>query len=196
METRAIYDIQELEIRRRGGFGEIIGSFAYRSIGVIRDRGKVRKETIARGAFDFALDDPDRPIDLLHGHSFDRPLASRRTGSLTLESTDAALTFRAKLPVEARRPTWMQDAVLAVEGGLIAGISPGFRVPPTSAVANAEELIPEPDNPGVFIRRINHAVLRELSLTTAPVYADGSAVDLRSEGETVDLNNRRLWLCL
>lgn len=58
-------------------------------------------------------------------------------------------------------------------------MSPGFRVPPASAVANAEVLVEEPGNPGVLIRKINHAVLREVSLVTAATY-DGTEIDVRS----------------
>ena len=91
----------------------------------------------------------------------------------------------------------MKDTVLAVRSGLIRGISPGFRVPPTSAVANAETLIPEAGNPGVFIRQINEAVLFELSLVTRPSYVE-SSVDVRSAdlvGPTqADMERYYRWL--
>ena len=195
METRSIYTEGTLEIRRGGAFSQLFGSFPYRSLAVVRDRGRVRKETFEAGAFSFALADETRAIDLLYGHSFDRPLASRKAGSLVLEDTADALTFRATLPAEGKRPSWMRDAVLAVEAGLVAGISPGFRIPPKSAVPDAEELIPEPGNEDVMIRRIRAAVLREISLVTAPAYPE-TGLDLRDEGETVDLRNRRLWTWL
>ena len=66
----------------------------------------------------------------------------------------------------------MRDTVLAVESGLVGGISPGFVVPPRSRVPNAERLTPEPGNPSVLIREINDAVLYELSLVTRPAYPD------------------------
>ena len=196
METRAIYPAElELETRRGGGFSAFFGSFPYRSRATVRDRGRVRKEEFVEGAFAFALQDQSRDIHLLAGHDYGKPLASRNAGSLELEDTADALRFRATLPPEADRPTWMQDAVKATAAGLTVGVSPGFRVPPRSTVPNAEELIPEEGNPGVSIRRINQAVLFELSLVTRPAYGDSTA-DVRSAGEVADLRNRRVWLWL
>ncbi len=106
------------------------------------------------------------------------PLASKQRGSLVLEDRDDALSFRATLPPEGERPSWMVDTVMAFRAGLIGGISPGFAVPPASAVPNAEELIPEDGNPGVAIRLIRAAVLFELSLVTRPAYG-GTELALR-----------------
>ena len=47
-------------------------------------------------------------------------------------------------------------------------------------VPNAEELIPDPEAPGIFIRQINQAVLYEISLVTRPSYKD-TELSLRSE---------------
>lgn len=190
---RSIFPL-ELEVRRGGGFSSFVGSFLYGSRATVRDRGRVRKEEFAAGAFDFALEE-GREVHLLAGHSYAAPLASRRAGTLELESDADALRFRAKLPPDEARPTWMRDAVLATEAGLIAGVSPGFKVPPKSAVPDAEELIPEEGNPGVMIRRIRQAVLFELSLVTRPAYPE-TEVNLRDKGAVEPLNNRRLWLCL
>ena len=41
-------------------------------------------------------------------------------------------------------------------------------------------LIPEAGNPGVAIRQINHAVLREFSVVTSAAYLE-AAVELRAE---------------
>ena len=176
----------ELEYRQRGR--QLSGSFAYGSVATLRDRGRVRKESFGPRAFRFAVRDADREIDLLAGHSFDRPLASKRGGSLLLDDSDEALEFSAELPPEREQPSWMVDTVKAVRGGLVRGVSPGFRVPPASAVPNAEELVPEPGNPGVLIRRINQAVLFELSLVTRPAYGD-TEVELRT-GEGVSKMDR------
>ena len=174
-----VYEIEHLEYRAPGRV--LAGTFPYGKLATISDRGTRRKESIAARAFKFAVDDDAHEIDLLRGHSFDSPLASKRSGTLELEDRADGLAFEATLPPEARQPTWMRDTVLAVRSGLIRGVSPGFRVPPTSAVSNAETLIPEPGNPGVFIRQINQAVLYELSLVTRPSYAE-SSVDIRSAG--------------
>lgn len=188
MEARAVWPV--LELRRAGN--RLTGAFPYRSTATIRDRGRVRKERFEPGAFRFAVEDPDREIHLLSGHSYDRPLASRSRGSLELEDRADALTFAAELPDEAARPTWMRDTVLALEAGLIGGVSPGFAVPPASAVPDAEGLEAEAGNPGVQVRVIRAAVLFELSLVTRPAYGE-TEVDLRAFAAPAR-RRPRLWL--
>ena len=211
----------ELEIRARGDGRSLVGRFPYNKIATIRDRGRVRKERFGKRAFGWQIREFEklqgelgkaiaagieegiselkeqvarRNVDLLSGHDFNRPMASLRAGTLRLTDTDDALSFEATLPAESRQPTWMRDAVLSVEGGLAPGISPGFRVPPASAVANAETLVDEPGNPGVQIRQINQAVLSELSIVTRPAYAE-TVVEAREDylGSTPK-RRRRLWL--
>ena len=121
-----------------------------------------------------------RNIHILSGHSFGRPLGSLLTGNARVTDDDDAVRFEVDLPDEARQPSWMRDAVLAVEAGLSVGVSPGFSVPPADVIPNAEELVPEPGNPGVSIRAINAAVLYELSIVTRPSYGD-TEVDLRAD---------------
>ena len=194
-EQRAIYEVLDLEIRQRGGGRTLSGRFPYRSTAVVRDRGRVRKERFDPGAFAFAVEDEAREVHLLTGHSFDRPLASKRGGTLKLDDRADGLRFEAELPEEAAQPTWMRDAVLAMGAGLIGGISPGFSVPPASAVPGAEALVPEPGNPGVQIRVIRQAVLHELSLVTRPAYPE-TEVDLRAEflQPRSRVARRRAWL--
>ena len=186
----------ELEIRQVGGARVLTGTFPYGpdSMATIADRGSTRKEYFNARAFKFALEDPDRRLDILVGHDFGKPIASRQSGSLTLTETDAAVSFEAVLPVDP--PSWVIDAEKAIDSGLMTGLSPGFRVPPRSAVRNAEELLPEPGNPGVMIRKINEAVLREFSVVTSPTYID-AAVELRSDEHGGDVGMPRretLWL--
>lgn len=194
LEHRAVFPVEDLEIRQRGGGRTMSGRFPYGSRATVRDRGRVRKETVASRAFAFAVEDPDREIHLLSGHSFDKPLASKRRGTLRLEDGDDALRFEATLPEEAAQPSWMRDTVLALEGGLIGGISPGFAVPPAAVVPGAEELVSEPGNPAVQIRVIRQAVLRELSLVTRPAYPE-TDLDLRADDfPSAPRQRRRLWL--
>ena len=136
-----------------------------------------------------------RNVNLLSGHDFNRPLASMKAGNLKLADSDDALRFEADLPPETRQPSWMRDAVLAIEGGLATGVSPGFRIPPAGTAANAEEIIPEPGNPGVSIRQINQAVLYELSIVSRPAYAE-TAVEAREDDGPImkPQRRRRLWL--
>ena len=191
LETRAIFPVEDLEIRQGESGRSLRGRFPYGSRATVRDRGRVRKETFGPRAFRFAVEDGEREVHLLSGHSYDRPLATKRGGTLKLEDRDDALIFEAMLPEEAQQPSWMRDTILALQGGLVGGISPGFRVPPASAVPNAERLIPEPGNPGVQIRQINQAVLHELSLVTRPAYPE-TDVDLRAD-EHLDADRLRRW---
>ena len=178
METRSVFQI-DLELRQEGDATTLRGRFPYGVEATMSDRGRVRKERFHPRAFRFAIDDPDREINLLRGHSFDAPLASKRNGSLVLEDTEEGVSFVARLPAEAEQPSYMRDVVAMVRNGLVGGISPGFRVPPRSVVPGAETLEPEAGNPGVMVRVIRDAVLAELSLVTRPAYPE-TDVDLRS----------------
>ena len=127
------------------------------------------------------------------GHDFGKPVASRQSGTLTIKDSAEAGTFEARLPDDP--PSWVTDMEKAVGAGIMLGLSPGFTVPALSVVPDAEVLEPEPGNPSVQVRRINHAVLRELSVVTSPAYLD-AAVDLRAEQFGVEAPRRRwrTWL--
>ena len=177
LETRGTYELVGLELREDGR--ELVGSFPYRgNMATIASTGRVRKERFEPRAFSYAVKAADREIHLLAGHSYGTPLASKQRGSLILDDTDDALSFRAMLPPEGEQPSWMVDTVRSLRAGLVGGISPGFSVPPVTAVADAERLEDEPGNPGVAIRVIRAAVLFELSLVTRPAY-NATAVTLR-----------------
>lgn len=118
-----------------------------------------------------------RNTHLLVGHDFNRAIADMRSGSLALSFTDDAVRFEATLPDEADMPSWVRDAVLAVRGGQLRGVSPGFNVPPGRG---AERLVPEPGNPGVMIREIEDAVVHEYSLVARPAYS-GTKLDARED---------------
>ena len=180
-----------LELRRSGGARTLHGRFNYGSTATIRDRGRVRKERFQPRAFRYAIDqDPERRIDLLVGHDYGKPLASRKAGTLDIADGDDAVTFEARLPDDP--PSWVIDAERAIAAGLMLGLSPGFTVPPTSAVPDAEVLEDEPGNAGVQVRVIREAVLREFSVVTAPAYTD-AAVDIRAD-LLAPARRRRLWL--
>ena len=190
IEQRGVYDV-ELELREGGR--SISGRFPYGSMATVASRGRVRKERFSPGAFRFAIEDPAREINLLSGHDFDKPLASKRAGTLEMVDERTGVIFNATLPVEGEQPTWMRDAVLSIKNGLFRGISPGFQVPPASAVRKAEELLPEPGNPAVQIRQIHEAVLIEMSTVTRPAYQE-TALDVRSEEELVVPRKVYWWL--
>jgi uncharacterized protein len=175
METRAIWSAPDLEVRQINSRPVISGRVHYNTLAVMADRGKVRKEQIAPGAFDFTLSDPLAEVNLLFGHSFDKPLASRQAGSLTLKDTADFLEFVATIPEGAERASHVVDALAMLGSGLARGVSFGFRLPPKDVVPHAEELIPEPGHPSVFIRRLKHLVLYEISLVTRAAYESNEA---------------------
>lgn len=180
---QAIWTPDYLEIRQSGGRApRLAGSFPYNKAATIAKAGRVRKERVAPGAFAFAINDPARDINLLWGHKFDYPLASKAKGTLTIRDTPKALVFEAELPPIDIAPSWIEDAVRSVRSGLVGGISPGFTLPPAGAVALAERFIPEEGNPDVHIREILDAILIELSLVTRPVYRE-TTVEARAKAE-------------
>ena len=175
METRMIWEADGLEVRQQNKRPMIVGSFQYSTLAVLSDRGTVRKESILPGAFDFTLSNPLAEINLLFGHSFDKPLASRQSGTLELQDSEKYLEFFATIPEGAERASHVVDALALIGSGLATGISPGFRVPPKEIVAGAEKLVPEPGNPSVMIRQLAALVLYELSIVTRPAYPTTNA---------------------
>ena len=182
LETRSTWEIDDLVLETRQDGRRISGTFRYGSTAIRSDRGRVRKERIGKRAFGYAIDGEGRTaeLDLLVGHDFDRPLARRGNGTLEVKDGEDSMSFMAELPAPELQPTYMKDAVLMLENRSFGGISPGFRVPPAGTVPNAEELIPDPEVSGIFIRQINQAILYEISLVTRASYKDTS-LDLRSE---------------
>ena len=191
METGAVWP---LELRQVGNV--LTGTFPYGKLAVIASTGRVRKERFEARAFAFAVASAVREVHLLVGHDYNKPLARKLNGSLILNDSDEALEFRATLPPEADRPTYMTDALAQQRAGLIGGLSPGFQVPPESTVPGAQRFIPEPGNAGVAIRSISSAVLAEFSLVTRPIYSE-TMVDLRSQAELdAEALERGAWLWL
>lgn len=173
-----------LELRAAGdGTRRLKGRFPYKKRAVLDSGGNGRrpkKEEFAPKAFSFAVDDPERDIHLLIGHSFDKPLASKRAGTLILQDSAASLDFEAILTPDIQRTSWAMDFIAAFAAGLIGGISPGFRVAPPEVVDKPEETTEEDPRLGnALIRTIFAAVLFELSMVTRPAY-DETEADLRS----------------
>ena len=183
-------DIGTLELRAGPKGRSIRGRFPYNKWAVLSDGGtkggRPKKERFAPGAFKYSLEAPDQDIALLAGHSFDRPLASKKTGTLTFEDGKEALTFEAEISPEVAAISWVQDLFRLIEAGLSVGLSPGFRIPPPRAVPpdEAEKIEQEIVDAargmhGAILRTILQAILHELSIVTRPAY-DEAQVDLRS----------------
>lgn len=163
-----------LELRRKpDGSARLAGRFPYNSRAVLSDGGRTgrpRKEQFAPGAFRHSVE-TDQEVHLLVGHSFDRPLASRGAGSLTLEDTPEALAFDAKIDPAMMEVGYVRDALAALSAGLIVGISPGFRLPPNRTVAKADAVQAEdPAQGNALIRTVFEAILAEISLVSRPAY--------------------------
>ena len=186
--------IGELEVRasRRGG-RKLRGRFPYKKLAVLSDGGKngrPQKEQFMPGAFKFSLESDEQDIHLLVGHSFDAPLASKNTGTLTLDDTAEALTFDAEVTAQIADTSYGSDILKQIDSGLSVGISPGFRIPPPRAVAKAEVFTDEGHDPAngkhnALIRTILQAVLFELSVVTRPAYKEAT-VTLNAAGNPID----------
>ena len=145
-------------------------------------------DQLQREALEDALE--RRNTHLLIGHSYDRAIADMRTGNLSVRHTDEAVEIVADLPPESRQPSWVRDAVLAVEGGQLRGLSPGFQVPPGKG---GERLVPEDGAGDALVREITDSVVFEYSLVARPSYAT-TTVDARAEDPAAAVWRPRLWL--
>lgn len=179
-----------LEVRKRASHALALrGRFPYGKTATLDAGGngrRPRKEMFAPRAFSYVVDGEgrDRDVHFLIGHSFDKPLASRSAGTLKLTDTDEALIFDAEIGQEMQEVSWVRDFLAALAAGLIGGISPGFRVPPSDVVPGAETVEEEEPSLGkALIRTIAAAVLFELSAVTRPAYAETS-VDVESRNWT------------
>ena len=206
------------EIRARGGGGRVLtGRFPYNRTATVRSTGRTRKERFAPGSMSWqverfaevqeqlaaeiqkgideglrqALEDEveKRNTFLLVGHDYNRTVADMRTGTLAVKHTAKAVELEATLPPLDEMPSWVRDAVLAVRGGQLRGISPGFNV----GAKGGERLIPEPGNAAVMIREILDAAVFEYSLVARPAYP-ATKVDARADDPAAALRRRRLWL--
>ena len=126
---------------------------------------------------------------LLVGHSYDRTIADMRSGTLAVVHKPDAVELEAELPDDDAMPSWVRDAVLAVKGGQLRGISPGFQV-----AKGREHLEREDPAAGdAIIRVIDDAVVYEFSLVSRPAYA-GTDVDARADDPIEPNRRRRVWL--
>lgn len=175
-----------LEIRKRSsGALALSGRFPYNKPAVLSDggrNGRPRKEVIAPNAFRYRIETPSdhggpKDIHLLVGHDYGKPLASVRSDTLKIASDDEAVTFSAEITEDMQDVSYVRDALAAISAGLAVGISPGFRLPPSRAVAEPEKVEDEGSDPengdhNAIIRTVMAALLYELSVVTRPAYPD------------------------
>ena len=158
----------------------IEGEFFYDQDTIVSATEKVRKERIRPGAFKYAIESPDREINLVLGDN-SKPLASKRAGSLVLEDGDSSLKFRVeKLP----RTSYTADFLGMLRAGtIVPGVVPFFSPTPASVAARlfrdglgATLTEPEKGNPGVLRRVIRSGLLTALSILFRPPRGNPGAV--------------------
>lgn len=146
-----------LELRSEGGATRLTARFPY---GRETEIAAGRLEVIAPRAFRDRIERGEE-IHLLAGHDFNRPLASRAAGNLTVTDSDDALTVEAEIDAGT---SWARDFLAAHGSGLIRGLSPGFRVAP-----GGERIERRGDG---ILRTIASAELFEISAVTRPAYPE------------------------
>ena len=152
-----------MEVRAAGN--GISGEFKYDTDTVLSSSGKVRKQRIRPGAFTFAINAPDREINLVLGDS-SRPLASKQAGSLELEDTPTALKFRVK---QLPKTSYARDFLGLLRAGSIApGIIPLFQRTPKHVDANADYEEEESKGSGTYRRVVRNGLLTALSVLFRP----------------------------
>ncbi|WP_417209997.1 HK97 family phage prohead protease [Antarctobacter sp.] len=156
--------IGSLELRTEGGETRLRATFPYGRETVLAEgigrRGE-RREVIAARAFADRIDGGE-DIHFLAGHDFNKPLASRSAGTLTLSETDDALTVDAQISADMAQVSYVRDFLSAHAAGLVRGLSPGFRVRPGGETVE--------ERGKAVLRTIRAADLIEISAVTKPAY--------------------------
>ena len=152
-----------LELRTEGGETRLRATFPYGRETVLVERmGRERREMIAARAFADRIERGE-DVHFLSGHDFNKPLASRSAGTLTLTETDEALTVDATISADMAQVSYVRDFLAAHAAGLVRGLSPGFRVQPGG------ETVEERGN--AILRTVKAADLIEISAVTKPAYS-------------------------
>lgn len=144
-----------LELRSDGGATRLTARFPY---GAETELAPGRREVIAPRAFSDRIA-AGEDIHLLSGHDYNKPLASRAAGNLTLTDGDDALTVEAVIDGAT---SWARDFLAAHAGGLIRGLSPGFMV-----LQDGERIERRGND---MLRTVTRAALFEISAVTRPAY--------------------------
>ncbi len=153
-----------LELRTEGGEIRLRATFPYGRETVLAERigsGRERREMIAARAFADRIERGE-DVHFLAGHDFNKPLASRSAGSLTLTETDEALTIDATISADMGQVSYVRDFLTSHAAGLVRGLSPGFRVRPGGETVEERQ--------GAILRTVRAADLIEISAVTKPAY--------------------------
>lgn len=170
-----------LEIRTAAdGETRLHGRFPYGVATQLQGGPDRRREVFRAKAFGASVADGG-DIHLLVHHDFDKPLASRSAGSLTLTDDWDALTFEAVLSPELRAVSYVRDFLGTLAAGLVTGVSPGFRVP------QGGDLVKR-DGEGLM-RVVKTADLIEISAVTKPAYP-AAQIEARNWAANIQEGNR------
>lgn len=151
-----------LELRTEGGETRLRATFPYgRETVLSESMGRERREMIVAHAFADRIERGE-DVHFLSGHDFNKPLASRSAGTLTLTETDEALTVDATISAEMGQVSYVRDFLSAHAAGLVRGLSPGFRVRPGGETVQ--------ERGSSILRTIRAADLIEISAVTKPAY--------------------------
>lgn len=153
-----------LELRTEGGETRLRATFPYGRETVLAERvgmGRERREMIAPHAFADRIERGE-DVHFLSGHDFNKPLASRSAGTLTLTETDDALTVDATISASMVQVSYVRDFLNAHAAGLVRGLSPGFRVRPGGETVE--------ERGDAILRTVTAADLFEISAVTKPAY--------------------------
>jgi HK97 family phage prohead protease len=173
--------VGSLELRTEGGETRLRATFPYGRETVLAERmgmGRERREMIAARAFADRIERGE-DVHFLSGHDFNKPLASRSAGTLTLTETDEALTVEATISADMGQVSYVRDFLSAHAAGLVRGLSPGFRVRPGGETVE--------ERGRAILRTIKAADLIEISAVTKPAYpqAQIEARNWQPAGEAV-----------
>ncbi|WP_010140296.1 HK97 family phage prohead protease [Oceanicola sp. S124] len=155
-----------LELRTEGGETRLRATFPYGRATVLAEAGRLgraRQEVFAPRAFSHRIE-AGEDVHFLSGHDFNKPLASRSAGTLTLMETDEALTMEARISPDMAQVSYVRDFLTAHAAGLIRGLSPGFKV------RQGGERVEERGD--AILRTVRAADLVEISAVTRPAYPD------------------------
>ena len=172
-----------LELRTEGGEIRLRATFPYGRETVLAERmgaGRERREMIAARAFADRLDRGE-DVHFLSGHDFNKPLASRSAGSLSLTETDDALTIEATISADMGQVSYVRDFLSAHSAGLVRGLSPGFRVRPGGETVE--------ERGDAILRTIRAADLIEISAVTKPAYPQAQ-IEARNWQPVVEVAQR------
>ena len=208
------YPASRVEVRAGGR--ALSGEFRYNTPRVTRDRGPRRKVRVASGAFSWQLEafrelqaefgeklaeaieagaeavrDRAREVQLIAGRSYDAPLASLRTGTLTIEDTPEALRFEVeRLP----DTTYAADLRAGMDAGAADyGVDALYSIPPADVVPEAVTIETEPGTE-VEVEVVHRAVLQALAVVSRAPRGNGGRVERRRRVIAGTTRRHRIWI--